>query len=451
VTRPFDHDDARNAVQGAFAIEGADSVEVVFVGSQSGITRFARSQVIQNTLKREVNAYVRVAVGNRVATSATNQVDDKRLREAAQRALEVARLSLPDEEWPGAPRPEDVGRAEGLFRWDDETADATADRRARAVIDTLAVAGSDNTAGFYETSSHAFSVLSSTGIDCNDAYTRCVVNCLVDLGGVTGWGEASSHAVADVDFEAAADRARDKAESAQDPVDATPGTYEVVLEPPAVQEMLEYLAYAGFGAKQMIEGESFFSLRRGQKVGAESVTISDDAAHPSSVGVGFDFDGLPRRNATLIDRGIASGPVTDLRTAKKLGVEPTGHSSGSNAFGPYAANIVMAAGDATHDELIAGVRKGFLVTRFHYVNILDRPQALLTGMTRDGTFQILDGEIGPAVRNLRFSQGALDALDSTTGVGRDLISRAPEYGGLGSTVAPALRIGEFHFSSAALH
>jgi predicted Zn-dependent protease len=451
VTRPFEHDDARRAAEAAFGIEGADSVEVVVAGSESGITRFASSQVIQNTLKREVSAYVRVAVGNKVATSSTNQVDAERVRSAAERALDVARLSLPDEEWPGAADPSLVGEPQGLFRWDDDTAEATPQDRARAVVDVVAIAGSDKTAGFYETSAHAYSVLTSTGIDCSDAYTRTVINCLVELEGGTGWGEASSHAVGEVDFEAAADRARDKALRSRDPKDVEPGTYEVVLEPPAVQELLEYLSYAGFGAKQVIEGESFFSLRTGEKVASDRITVADDVGHPLSVGIGFDFDGVPRKRVALIDGGVARGPVTDLRTAKRMGAQASGHSSGSNAFGPYAANIVLGPGDESYDELVSGVKRGFLITRFHYVNILDRPQALLTGMTRDGTFEIVDGEVGRAVKNLRFSQSALGALDSVVGIGRDLVARAPEYGGFGSTVSPALRIGEFRFSSAALH
>jgi predicted Zn-dependent protease len=97
------------------------------------------------------------------------------------------------------------------------------------------------------------------------------------------------------------------------------------------------------------------------------------------------------------------------------------------------------------------VDRGYLVTRFHYVNILDRPTALLTGMTRDGTFEIVNGEIGRPVRNLRFSQGALDALASVVAVGSDVDGSAPEYGAFGSTVSPSLRIGEFNFTSAALH
>jgi predicted Zn-dependent protease len=451
VTRPFEHDDARKAAEGAFEIDGADSVEVVFAGSQSGITRFARSQVIQNTSRLELSAHVRVSVGDRVATSATNQIDAEHVRVAAERALDVARLSLPDADWPGAADPDVMGRPEGLYRFDEGTATSSPERRARAVLDMLSVAGSENTAGFYETSSHAYSLVTSTGVDCNDAYTRCVANCLVDLDGSTGWGEASSHAAEQVDFEATADRARDRAQRSLDPKDAVPGAYEVVLEPPAVQDLLEYLSYSGFGAKQVIEGESFLSLRASEKVAADPVTVADDVHHPLSVGIGFDFDGLPRTRVDVIDRGIATQPVTDLRTAPKLGLKATGHASGSTAFGPFAANLLLEPGDASYEELVAGVKRGILVTRFHYVNILDRPHALLTGMTRDGTFEIIDGEVAGPLRNLRFSQGALDALANVQAIGRDLVARAPEYGSFGSSVSPALRIADFHFSSAALH
>jgi predicted Zn-dependent protease len=72
-------------------------------------------------------------------------------------------------------------------------------------------------------------------------------------------------------------------------------------------------------------------------------------------------------------------------------------------------------------------------------------------MTRDGTFEIVDGEIAGPVRNLRFSQGALEALAAVEAVGSDIDASAPEYGAFGSTVAPSLRIAEFRFSSAALH
>ena len=215
--------------------------------------------------------------------------------------------------------------------------------------------------------------------------------------------------------------------------------------------LLDYLSYVGFGAKQVLDGESFLATCAGKEVAAPSVTIADDAWHPRSVGIGFDFEGVPRKRVAVVEDGLARGPVTDLRTAPQVGTEASGHNSGSNEFGPYASNVVLEVGDQTYEDLVGGVRDGLLVTRFHYVNVLDRPSTLLTGMTRDGTFRIRDGTIAEPVRNLRFSQSVLEALASVTGVGRDLSAFAPDFSSFGSTVAPAVRMGSFRFSSGTSH
>jgi PmbA protein len=85
------------------------------------------------------------------------------------------------------------------------------------------------------------------------------------------------------------------------------------------------------------------------------------------------------------------------------------------------------------------------------VNVLQRPETLLTGMTRDGVFRIRRGEIGEGVRNLRFAQNVLEALASVRGIGRDLEAFPPDYGSFGSEVAPPIHLGGFHFSSRTSH
>jgi predicted Zn-dependent protease len=271
------------------------------------------------------------------------------------------------------------------------------------------------------------------------------------MDGATGYNEASSHRREAVDHEAVARIATGKARSGAGAGDGAPGECEVVLEPAAVAMLLDYLSYAGFGAKQMIDGESFFSTKIGQRVAESRVTVADDVTHPLSVGIGFDFEGVPRKRVAVIERGTAVEPVTDYRTARRLGRSPSGHYSGSNEWGPYASNILMEAGDASSEALVAGVDDGLLVTRFHYVNVLDRPTALLTGMTRDGLWRIRRGEVAEPVHNLRFTQGVLDALDSVHRIGRDLHAYAAEFGGFGSTVAPALHVGRWAFTSATSH
>jgi predicted Zn-dependent protease len=448
---PIDQDEARRVAQSVLDIPGADGVEVVMSASTVGLTRYALSQIIQNTVRKEIRAYVRVSLGDRTGSASTTQLTSENLQRAAQNALEAARASRPDPDFPGLPDPDEAGRAEGVFRWDDATAARTPAERAARVSEILKSSASDNAAGIFETSAHAYAVHSSTGIDCFDAYTRCNTTCLVDTGEATGWGDASSHSFDGVDVEGAARRAADKAALGAGARDAEPGAYQVVLEPAAVAVMLDYLSYVGLGAKQVIEGESFLSTRTGDQVGAPSITVADDVWHPDSVGLGFDLEGVPKQRVAVIDAGRAIGPVTDLRTARKLGAPNTGHYSGSNEYGPYASNIVLEAGDKSLEELIGAVADGFLVTRFHYVNVLDRPTTLLTGMTRDGVFRISDGEIAEPVHNFRFAQSVLDAFTSVQGVGKDLFAFAPDYGSFGSVVAPALHVGEFHFASRTSH
>ncbi|MFN2587602.1 MAG: TldD/PmbA family protein [Actinomycetota bacterium] len=444
-------DEVRAAAAAVLDWPGADGVEVVVNASSAGVTRYANSQIIQNTERDELRVYVRVAAGSRTASATTNQLAPDRLAGAARAALEAARATPPDAGFPGLADPNVVGRAGSIGRCDDATSRTGAAERAAAVRTILAAAGDGSAAGIVETGVQAYAVLNSNGIDCFDTYTRAVATALVDDGEATGWGESSSHAVADIDWEAVGRIAAEKAAAGHDADDAAPGEYEVVLEPPAVAVLLDYFSYVGFGAKQVVDGESFLATRAGQEVAATSVTIADDAGHPRSVGIGFDFEGVPRKRVVVIEDGIAREPVTDLRTAAQVGSSPTGHNSGSNEFGPYASNVVLEVGDQTYEDLVGGVSDGLLVTRFHYVNVLDRPSTLLTGMTRDGTFVIRDGAIAEPVRNLRFSQSVLEALAAVTGIGRDPVAFAPDFSPFGSTVAPAVRIGRFRFSSGTSH
>jgi PmbA protein len=448
---PLDADEARSAAAPALGIEGAAGVEVLISGSSTGLTRYARSQIIQNTIRSELHAHVRVALEDRSGSAGTTRLDAESIRAASERAIRAARAAPPDEDFPGLPDPSEVGRPEPVLRWDDDTATLPAQRRADAVGEVLDSSASDNAAGIFSTSGHCYAVFSSTGIDCYDAFTRCMTTCLVDNGESTGWGEASAYATDLVDVSEAGKRAARKADAGRDAVDAEPGTYEVVLEPSAAATLLDFLSYTGLGAKQVIDGESFLSERMGQKVAEESVTVADDVRNELSVGTAFDFEGVPKRRVEVIAAGIATGPVTDLRTSRKLNIENTGHASGSNEFGPYAANVVLDPGDLSYEELIAGVDEGFLVTRFHYTNVLDRPATLLTGMTRDGIFRISKGEVGQPVHNFRFAQSVLGALAAVTGIGREQVAIAPDYGSYGSTVTPALRISGFNFASRTTH
>ena len=108
----------------------------------------------------------------------------------------------------------------------------------------------------------------------------------------------------------------------------------------------------------------------------------------------------------------------------------------------------MEPGDATRDELIGGLDRGLLVTRFHYTNPVHPKLAIVTGMTRDGTFLVEGGRIVGPVRNLRYTQSYLDALRGAVAVGRE---RRTLKGFLGGVAVPAVRIDNWTFTGTTEH
>ncbi|MGH2816579.1 MAG: metallopeptidase TldD-related protein, partial [Actinomycetota bacterium] len=243
------------------------------------------------------------------------------------------------------------------------------------------------------------------------------------------------------------ERAARKAVDSREPRGLAPGVYPVVLEPNAAAVLVQWLGWLGFGAKAYDEGRSFLVGRLGQRVCSPLVTIVDDALTPDTIGVGFDFEGVPKRRVTLIDEGVAASLVYDFRAAAGHGVEPTGHGlPAPSAEGALPMHLAMLPGQASKADLVAGLERGLLVTRFHYTNLVNLMDTTITGMTRDGTFWVEDGRVVGAVRNLRFTQSILEALSSVRAVGAETELAAED--GYGAARAPALAIDRFAFSSA---
>ncbi|MGH2739022.1 MAG: metallopeptidase TldD-related protein, partial [Actinomycetota bacterium] len=245
-------------------------------------------------------------------------------------------------------------------------------------------------------------------------------------------------------------RASRKAEESQHPKDVEPGRYEVVLEPAAVSTLTAFLSFLGFGGRQIVEGKSCFTGRMGEKLMSERISMFDNALSPLTLGLPFDFEGTPKQRVDLVKDGVVLAGVHDRRSAKQAGNESTGHAlPPPNPEGPFPLNLFLEPGESSLEDMIAGTKRGLFVTRFHYSNVVHPKEAVITGMTRDGTWLIEDGEIRHPVKNLRFTQSIIDALEAVEMVGRET-ELASEFFFAASRV-PALQISSFNFTSASDH
>jgi predicted Zn-dependent protease len=103
---------------------------------------------------------------------------------------------------------------------------------------------------------------------------------------------------------------------------------------------------------------------------------------------------------------------------------------------------MMAAGRASREDLFRGVERGVYVTRFHYCNTVHPVRTLFTGMTRDGTFLIENGELTKPVKSLHFTQNILETLAAVEAIGAQRM-QVRDYT---TVVVPAIRSSTFNFT-----
>jgi predicted Zn-dependent protease len=447
---PIGADGIREVANAALEVPGADAVEVLVIHEWSGLTRFADSAIHQSTSREDTGVRVRTVVGGQVGVAATNDLSKEGAAQAARSALELARVAAPDPMFPGLTPP--VNPPERADGFDEATSAATPDQRAETVAELVDRCEKGfHAAGALDTSATEVAVANTEGHFCYAPSTQASLTTVISGGnGGTGFAEITSPRVSEIDAAEIGGRASAKAKGSQNPVSLEAGRYEVVLEPAAVATLLGFLSYLGFGGRAIAEGRSCFSGKIGERLMSEKVSIYDDALSPLTIALPFDFEGTPKRRVDLVDRGVIRGGVHDRRSAKQQGIESTGHAlPPPNPEGPFPLNVFLDPGESSIEEMIRATGRGLLVTRFHYSNIVHPMDAIITGMTRDGTWLIEDGEVKQPVTNFRFTQSIVEALRDVEQVGSDT-ELASEFF-FSSSRVPALRISSFQFTGKSDH
>jgi PmbA protein len=427
---------------------GATEAEALVLAEDAALTRFANSQIHQNVAETNITINLRFVAGKRVGVASSDRTDDEGLGRLAERAATIARVVEELADWAGLPEPTQVDDVAGAYA--TATANATPEFRAdgtRAVIAAADAAGV-NAYGSFSTGTDTTAIANSKGVRV--AATRSSSQLLtVSMGpnGGTGYAEQAAVDATAIDASAIGREAAEKARATANAVAIEAGDYPVVLEEYAVVDLLDMLGYLGFSALAVQEGRSFFE--EGRRIGRELVSIADDGHDPAGFPMSFDYEGVAKQRVTLLDEGVCRSVVHDTQTAARAGVASTGHGlPAPNPWGPFPLNMVMAAGDTSRDDLIADLDRGLLVTRFHYTNPVHPKLAIITGMTRDGTFLVEGGRIVGPVRNLRFTQSYLEALDCTAAVASE---RKTLKGFLGGVVVPAVRLDGWTFTGTTEH
>ena len=433
-------DEAQTLLKKVLAYSKADECEVNLNGGVRGNVRYARNSVSTSGAVNHISLVVSSAFGKKSGVATINEFDDASLEKVVRRAEELAQLAPENPEFVSFLGPQTYAEP---VTYVESTAGITPKLRADNVAQSLEVSKQNKAiaAGFLEDSNDFAAMMNSHGLFAynKSTYTNFSVTVRTEDGKGSGYATRGYNDITKLNTKEATQIATEKAIKSATAKAIEPGKYTVILEPAAAAVLLENIFFA-LDARQADEGRSFLSLpggktRLGEKLMDERVNIYSDPLNPELPTSTWNGDGRPQEKISWIEKGVIKNLSYSRYWAQKKGVKAIP--------GPDA--VIMEGGTKSVQELIKGTKKGILVTRLWYIRSVDPQSLLLTGLTRDGTFYIENGEIKYPIKNFRFNESPVIMLNNLEEMGK--VERTVSVESNVNYLLPPLKIRDFTFTS----
>ena len=432
---------AQALVERVVKMSQADTITVTVFGGHAANVRFAANQMSTAGGVADFQVSVESAFGPKHAAVVTNDTSDEALLRTVRQSEALARLAPDDPEAMPALGAQQYRPVDAFVT---ATANVTAEERARAALTALEPArraGDLNAAGFLQLNANASAIGNNKGLFAyhRGTSTNYTVTVRTKDGTGSGWAGAEHPDWRQVNFAEISGRAIRKARDSRNPVAVEPGRYTVILEPQAVGDLVQLMAFY-LDARAADEGRSPFTRpgggnRIGEKVIDSRLSLIADPFDPAVLAQPFDFEGLPLSRQVFIENGVLKQLYYTRFWAQKNNRQATGAPT----------SVILTGGTASMDEMIASTPRGILVTRLWYLREVDPRTILYTGLTRDGTFLIENGKISRSVKNFRFNDSPLFMLNNLEAVGRPVRLSGTEGGG--AVIMPPIKVRDFNFTS----
>lgn len=412
----------------------ADFCEVSLSGSDGGNIRYARNAVSTAGQISTMSLGVSSTFGKKTGSATINEFDDASLQKVVKRAEELAMLAPENPEFMPPLGPQTFAESN---TYNTKTAAITPDTRADMVGKSLSVskaAGLD-AAGFLENATRFNAIMNSKGLFAYNKGTNVSFSVTVrnKQGTGSGYVEQDFNDLDKMDTLALSKIAASKANGSAGAKAIEPGKYTVILEPLAASDIIGNM-FRGFDARSADEGRSFMSkkgggTRLGEQLFSENVNIYSDPMNTEIPSSTFTGEGLPVTRTQWVEKGVVKNLSYSRYWAAQKNVQPL----------PFSRSMIIEGGNQSLEDLIKSTEKGILVTRFWYIRSVDPQTLLLTGLTRDGTFYIENGEIKFPIKNFRFNESPVIMLNNVEALGKPVRT--------GSGLIPPMKIRDFTFTS----
>jgi PmbA protein len=351
---------------------GADAADaVLFEGtSLSHARRLGKTEKLERSEGHDLG--LRVFIGRQQAVVSSTDHSSAALAELVERAVTMAR-TVPEDPYCGIADPGEIARewpSLDMVDPDEPAAEVLIERARAAEEAALAVAGVTNSegaeagwgrssialaasngfAGCYSGSSHGVSasVIAGSGTGMERDYDYASAIFATDLRDPAEIGKS------------AGERAVKRLGAKKMPTCRCP----VVFDPRVARGFISHLL-GSISGPAIARGTSFLKDRLGQQIFPAAITIIDDPHRRRGLrSKPFDGEGIANQRRAIIDKGVLTTWLLDLRSSRQLGLKTTGHAARGTASppAPAATNVWVEPGALSPKELIADIQSGFYVT-----------------------------------------------------------------------------------------
>lgn len=372
---PDSHDETLDLLSGLIdraRRAGVDAADAVLFDSTSISISYRLGKLEHVERSEGGDLGLRVFIGKRMAIVSSSDRRQAALDEIVERAVAMAKV-VPEDPYCGIADPSELATELpdlDLIDPVEPSTEVLADRARAAEEAALAVAGVTNSEGASAGFGRSLAAMvASNGFARITGSTGSSVSVSAIAGEGTGMETDYDHssAVHAGDLQAPETVGRSAGERAVARLGARKAAtarVPVVFDPRAARSLLGHLAGAVNGAA-IARGTSFLKEKMGEAVFAPGIAVIDDPHIRRGLrSRPCDSEGVACTRRAVIEDGRLTTWLLDLRSARQLGLAPTGHAVRGTSGPPGAApsNLYLAPGTVTPAELMADIQEGLYVT-----------------------------------------------------------------------------------------
>lgn len=384
---------------------------------------------------------IRAIIKKAIGFSSVSNIGEKKVLEAVDEAVKIAKIRPPDPNWVSLPEPKKPAGKGGIF--DKRVAELEVEEMLELCVDCCVTAGDfdkriTQAMAMISVASVSFGVVNTQGIEAYDKGTFFVAN--VGTKAKSGDEEVSSGEfitsrtfIKDLQSIAASASRRTIECFGKKPL---PEKYvgPVVFENVSWNQLFSTIFTSGISALNVQENRSVYKGKIGKQVANENISIVDDGALPEGFGTSkIDDEGVPKQRTSIVEKGVLNNFLYDNYAAKREKRESTGNASRQRFFGSAAyanqptigpSNLMLMLGKGNLEELISEIKDGILV-RGSLIGT--HTSNTVTGdfsVTADNAFKIEGGEVAYPIKACTVAGNFYEALNSVVAIGSDLRSFA---------------------------